>query len=120
MMGGQIVWVDIPVKDLKRATSFYENVLDTFLEPIPGMNAAVFKHSDNDVSGCLVEDKGFKPSEHGPLVYLNTDNRLDEAIALVSQHGGKVIEARHAIGPYGFRSIVLDSEGNKVALYSKK
>ena len=31
---------------------------------------------------------------------------------------GKVIKPKHPIGPYGHRAIILDSEGNRVALHS--
>jgi predicted enzyme related to lactoylglutathione lyase len=36
----------------------------------------------------------------------------------VAPNGGKVVQAKHAIGPFGFRAIIVDSEGNRVALYS--
>jgi predicted enzyme related to lactoylglutathione lyase len=29
-----------------------------------------------------------------------------------------VLQGKHQIGEYGFRAIVLDSEGNKIALHS--
>jgi predicted enzyme related to lactoylglutathione lyase len=29
-----------------------------------------------------------------------------------------VLEPTHGIGPHGFRAIVLDSEGNRIALHS--
>ena len=57
-------------------------------------------------------------SAHGPLLYLSCQGRLDEAIAAVAPHGGKVLQARHPIGPYGFRAVVLDSEVNRIALHS--
>jgi len=43
---------------------------------------------------------------------------LDDAIAAVVPNGGKIIESKHPIGPFGFRAIVIDSEGNRVALHS--
>ena len=46
------------------------------------------------------------------------DGRLDDAIAAVTANGGNVLQAKHAIGPYGFRAILLDTEGNRVALHS--
>ncbi len=36
----------------------------------------------------------------------------------IEKSGGKVLEHKHPIGPHGFRAIVLDSEGNRIALYS--
>jgi len=29
-----------------------------------------------------------------------------------------VLQPKHPIGPYGFRAVVLDSEGNRIALHS--
>jgi predicted enzyme related to lactoylglutathione lyase len=51
-------------------------------------------------------------------MYLNAQGRLDEAVAAVAPNGGKVLKPKHNIGPYGFRAIVLDSEGNRIALHS--
>ena len=53
------------------------------------------------------------------LLYFNCEGRLDEAIAVVEPNGGKVLEQKHQIGPYGFRAVVLDSEGNRIALHSR-
>jgi predicted enzyme related to lactoylglutathione lyase len=36
----------------------------------------------------------------------------------VVPHGGTVLNPSHAIGTHGFRAIILDSEGNRVALHS--
>ena len=32
---------------------------------------------------------------------------------------GKVLESKHQIGPHGFRTVILDSEGNRLALHSR-
>jgi predicted enzyme related to lactoylglutathione lyase len=53
------------------------------------------------------------------LLYFNCEGRLDQAIAAVEPNGGKIVQPRHQIGPYGFRAVVLDSEGNRIALHSK-
>jgi uncharacterized protein len=34
-------------------------------------------------------------------------------------NGGSVIQDTHPIGPHGFRAVVLDSEGNRIALHSE-
>jgi predicted enzyme related to lactoylglutathione lyase len=52
------------------------------------------------------------------LIYLNCEGRLDVAIAAVGLNGGKVIQYKHQIGEHGFRAIVLDTEGNRIALHS--
>ncbi len=120
-MANQIVWVDIPVLDLNRAMRFYSAVLGKPCEKqeFPGMAFALLPHADTDVSGCLFTMDNEKPSTTGPLIYLNAQGRLDEAIAVVEPNGGKVMIPKHQIGPHGFRAVIHDSEGNRIALHSR-
>lgn len=119
-MANQIVWVDIPVVDLDRAVRFYSAILGGAVQKqeYPGMTIGLLPGSDPDVTGCLHISDDDRPSDHGPLIYLNAQGRLDEAVAVVQPNGGKVLKPKHAIGPYGFRAVILDSEGNRVALHS--
>ncbi|HUE37286.1 MAG TPA: VOC family protein [Candidatus Acidoferrum sp.] len=118
-MFNAIVWCDIPVKDLDRALKFYSEVLgQTVLKQEFGqMKFGLLPHEGESVGGCLIAEG--KPAADGPMVYLNCDKRLDAAIGAVEKNGGKVLQAKHQIGPYGFRAIVQDSEGNRIALHSK-
>lgn len=114
----RMVWFDIPVKDLARAMAFYGAVLDWEVkQEFPGV--AVFSHDHSSVGGCLTEDKETQPTEHGALIYYSVSGRHEEAENLVARHGGKVLTPKHPIGPFGYRSIVLDSEGNRIALHSE-
>jgi predicted enzyme related to lactoylglutathione lyase len=119
-MADQVVWVDIPVLDLDRAIRFYSAVLGDAVrkQEYPGMTIGLLPGSDPDVTGCLFKSDEEKPCDRGLLVYLNAEGRLDEAIDAVEPLGGKVLKAKHPIGPYGFRAIILDSEGNRIALHS--
>ena len=120
-MANQLVWVDIPVTDLDRAIRFYSAILGAPVrkQEFPGMTIALLPGNDQDVSGCLYRSDSDRPSDHDPLLYFNCKGRLDEAIAAVVPGGGKILQAKHAIGPYGFRAIILDSEGNRMALHSE-
>ncbi|PRC94220.1 VOC family protein [Solimicrobium silvestre] len=120
-MSNQLVWVDIPVTDLDRAIKFYSAVLGSPVskEGGPGFIFGLFPHSDNDVGGCLyVPDADNAPSKVGPLIYLNAEGRLIDAVKAVAATGGKIIQDTHQIGPYGFRAVVLDTEGNRIALHA--
>jgi uncharacterized protein len=120
-MNHQIVWCDIPVTNLDRAVKFYSTILGQPVtrESMPGMTFGLLPHAQDSVSGCLVEMADKKPGADGPLIYLNCDGRLDIAIATVELNGGKILKAKHPIGPYGFRAVIQDSEGNHIALHSK-
>jgi uncharacterized protein len=119
-MHNKIVWVDIPVAKLDRAIRFYSAVMGTQIEKTeyPGMSLGLLPHKDGEAAGCLYASDKVKPSADGPLVYLNVHGRLDEAVEAVEPSGGKILEPKEAIGPFGFRAIVLDSEGNRIALHS--
>jgi predicted enzyme related to lactoylglutathione lyase len=120
-MSNRFVWVDIPVLNLERAMAFYSKVLGAPVtkEGGPGFVFGLLPHTGNDVGGCLYspgEDN--TPSRTGPLVYLNAEGRLAQAVAAVATTGGQIIQAVHQIGPHGYRAIVIDSEGNRLALHA--
>jgi predicted enzyme related to lactoylglutathione lyase len=119
-MPNQVVWFDVPVLDLDRAIRFYSAVLGAPVtkESMPGMSIGMLPHEKETVGGCLHQADDNQPSNHGPLLYLNAQGRLDQAIAAVELNGGKVLQPKHSIGPYGSRAIILDSEGNRLALHS--
>ena len=114
-------WTDIPVTDLDRAVGFYSKVL---AEPVTLQEMGEYKfgllpHAMDGVSGCLAKGDDNKPSRTGPLIYLSVTGRLDDAAKLVGENGGEVLKPKHQIGPYGYRAIIVDSEGNRIALHSE-
>jgi predicted enzyme related to lactoylglutathione lyase len=117
-------WADVPVTDLGRAIRFYSAVLGSPVkkESAFGMEFGLLPHYESNVSGCLVDGKMTEnqPSQNGPMVYFSVEGRLDDAITQVREHGGKILQEKQQIGPHGFRAIILDSEGNRVALHSQK
>jgi len=119
-MHNNMVWVDIPVLDLDRAIAFYAAVLG---RPVskqggPGFSFGLFTHEGEEVGGCLVQTPDNSPAAHGPLIYLNAHGRIDAALQAALAQGGRVLDEVHQIGPNGFRAVLLDSEGNRIALHS--
>lgn len=119
-MRSSIVWFDIPVRDLDRAVRFYSAVLARPMqqEQAPGMAVALFPHEEGEPAGCLFRSTDDPPSGHGPLLYFDCSGRLDQALEAAQAHGGAVLEPKQPSGSYGYRAIVRDSEGNRVALHS--
>ncbi|MBI3411630.1 MAG: VOC family protein [Planctomycetes bacterium] len=115
-----VCWADIPVLDLDRAIRFYSTVLGAKVakESGPGFQFGLLPHSQNNASGCLCQTADNRPSEQGPLVYLSVEGRLDDAIKAARTSGGRIIQDKHPIGPHGHRAVIVDTEGNRVALHS--
>jgi predicted enzyme related to lactoylglutathione lyase len=120
-----LCWTDIPVGDLERAIKFYSAVLGRKVDKISeqGFEYGLLPHEEQNASGCLcvgADSVGSKnqPSRTGPLIYLSVEGRLDDAIKGVSSNGGKILQEKHQIGPHGFRTVIVDSEGNRIALHS--
>jgi hypothetical protein len=122
MAQNTICWADIPVTNLDRAIKFYSKVLGSEVkkEAFGDMHFGLLPHYENNVAGCLIVGKGFEPSQTGPTLYFSVEGRLDDAIVQTREQGGKVLQEKHQIGPHGFRAIVVDSEGNRIALHSTK
>lgn len=115
----RIVWADIPVADLDRAVRFYAAVLGlpVHRQEFNGQAFAVLDHHDGN-GACLIVDPDAVAPSKGPLIYLNVAGRLRAATAAVVPHGGEVVQDVHPIGPHGFRSLIADSEGNRLALHA--
>jgi len=113
------VWFDIPIADLDRAITFYQAVLAIKVDKaeMDGVSFGVLEHSEGN-GGCLVPKADEVIGDRGLLLYLNTEGRIQAAVSAVSANGGKVLEPVHSIGPHGFRAIIHDSEGNRLALHS--
>lgn len=113
------VWFDIPTSDLDRAAEFYGAVLNIKIhrQEDDGVSYCVFDHQGGN-SGCLMLAPEEISSSAGVLLYLNVSGRIRDAVSQVESHGGKVIQRIHSIGRHGYRAVVLDSEGNRIALHS--
>jgi uncharacterized protein len=115
------VWCDIPVANLDRASAFYAATLAIGVDKVEMENFTfcVFHH-DAGNGGCLIPNEAGISGSAGILLYMNVDGRIRDAVVQVGKMGGKIVEPVHSIGPHGFRAIVLDSEGNRIALHSSR
>lgn len=120
MSNNVICWADIPVRDLDRAISFYTAVLGKPVtkETHEGYEFALLPHPHDGVSGSLAVGNENEPSLKGPVIYLNVTGRLDAAVEAVVENGGRVLESKHQIGPWGFAATIVDTEGNRLGLHS--
>lgn len=120
-----VVWFEIYTDDLARARAFYETVLGVTLEPLPmpgGMDGfqmlafpANMEHPG--AGGTLCKMEGMSPGVGGTLVYFGSADCAIEA-GRVEAAGGKLHQAKMAIGEYGNIALAFDTEGNMFGLHS--
>lgn len=127
MKNNAVGWFEIPVNNMERAVKFYEKVLDLKMERhmMGPLNMAWFPWQENGLGspGSLVKHPDFYvPSVDGVLIYLTAHSGdLSNELARVNAAGGKVIQTKTQISEeYGYMALILDTEGNRVALHSRK
>lgn len=122
-MNHMVTWSEIPVVDLDRAKNFYREVLGVEFkqEEMCGFQYAMFETEEEAVSGALVLGEGYKPSAEGSIIYLNGGKDLSEALSRITRMGKQVVLPKTAIndGEHGYFAHFIDSEGNRVGLYSQ-
>ena len=117
-------WFEIPVADLDRAQKFYEMIFGISMIPadFPKIRMRMFPLQDmSGVGGALCDSGGFhRPSEtDGPLIYLNANPDVQQVLDKVEAAGGKILVPKTEISPeYGHMAVMIDSEGNRIALHS--
>ena len=123
MAHNAIGWFEIYVQDMARARRFYETVLGRGLEKLEagGLEMWSFKGEMEapGAAGALVHMPGFPSGGNSTLVYFVCDDCAVEE-ARVAKAGGRVEKPKFSIGPYGFVSLVYDTEGNMFGLHSMK
>jgi uncharacterized protein len=124
-LSNAIGWFDIPVLDMQRAIAFYSTILEVELQRLTfpnGLQISVFPVEEGTVSGALSFYPGqYKPSKEGSLVYLNGNPDLQAILDKVENSGGKILMPKSLISEHwGHMALLEDTEGNRVALHSKK
>jgi predicted enzyme related to lactoylglutathione lyase len=127
MQRNMVGWFEVPVADMERAIKFYETVLGITLsrhlmgpldmawfpwdEKAPGARGSLVRHAEH-----------YKPSTDGILIYFSSiTGDLADELARVEPAGGKVLMPKTQIAPdIGFMALFVDTEGNRIALHSRK
>jgi uncharacterized protein len=124
-MQNAISWFEIPTTDINRAQQFYETIFGISLMPMdmPNIKMRMFPLDDmmTQVGGALVDSGGFHKASatDGPLIYLNANPDVQYVLDKVVAAGGSIMVPKTEISPdYGFMAVLMDTEGNRIALHS--
>ncbi len=121
-----VSWFEIPVLDMDRAKVFYEKVfeidikLQYFGKTIMGWFPTPQNEKAHGANGSLVYNPEFyTPTANGALVYFSSAEITSE-LGRVEFAGGIVLQGKTLISEeIGYMALILDTEGNRIALYSK-
>ena len=117
-----VVYFEIPVIDMDRATKFYSTVFnfkfDTTIIDNNEMALFPFIQENSGISGALAKGEIYKPTKDGVLIYFNTAN-MDETLRLANANGGQILYPKTDNG-IGLVAEFEDTEGNRIALYQSK
>lgn len=117
-----VVYFEIPVSDLERAIAFYQAVfMVEFERAVVDNNEMAFFPMDETsggISGALVKGEVYIPTINGVIVYFRTDS-IEETLERAIELGCEVLYPKTSVGKLGHVAEFKDSEGNRIALYSK-
>ncbi|MGB5667600.1 MAG: VOC family protein [Maribacter sp.] len=116
-----VSWFEIPAIDFQQAVNFYNHIFGITMEQnITEVSAMAFFPVTTGIGGSVIAGQGYEPSDCGPLIYLNAGKDLNNVLNKVEEAGGRVVMAKTLISEeMGYFAIFIDSQGNKLALYSK-
>jgi len=120
-------WFEIPVSDMERTIKFYEAVFAFKLSRnrLGPLDMAWFPWVQGGMgaSGSLVYLKdAYRPSQDGVVVYFTAFSGDAAAeLSRVEAAGGKILQPKKLISEeIGDMGLFLDSEGNRIAVHSRK
>ena len=120
-----LVWFELPVADLDRATEFYETVFGAKLatdERFPGIAMFPRRHESAATGALAVTHDPIiegSPSTDGAVIYLNCDGELDAVLKRAKAAGGKLLqEVAQLPGDMGWIAQFRDLDGNRVGLHA--
>ena len=122
-MKNLVAFFEIPATDFERAVKFYETVLGVQLYAMDcdTEKMACFPEEDGQCPGAISWSKDFYPSKDGVLIHFQVEN-METATKTIEKAGGTITLPKTKIEAEGrgFFSLFIDSEGNRVGLYSNE
>lgn len=117
-----VSWFEIPAYNHYRSVAFYNYIYGIQMTSVELNGFAMgFFPAESGIGGAIVTGPGCVPSEIGPLLYLNGGEDLNNVLSKVNEAGGRVIMEKTFLSESaGYFAMFIDSEGNRLALHSKK
>jgi predicted enzyme related to lactoylglutathione lyase len=123
-MKNPVAFFEIPAADFRRAVKFYESVLGVSLDAVCDCETekmAFFPAGNDLYPGAVSWAENFRPSKDGVLIYFQVEN-MEKTLTAIERNSGKITRTKTKIEAEGrgYFALFIDSEGNRVGLYSDK
>ena len=121
-MKNLVAFFEIPAENFERAVKFYETVLGVQLSAVCDCETEKMAFfPENGLPGAVSWTKDFCPSKDGVLIHFQVDD-MENVMDTIEKNGGKIVRQKTKIEAdgWGYFALFIDSEGNRVGLYSDK
>ena len=114
MAAGQISHIEFPADDPDRARRFYSAVAGWEFGEMEGFPDYWLFRSGEGTGGAI----GRRGVSVGEVIrnYIEVAS-IDAALEAATRHGGTVVTGRTEVPGQGWYAVLLDSEGNEIALW---
>ena len=117
-MPNPFVWVELHTGDSEKAKSFYSDLLDWKLQPMPGgAPYSIINSGDAGIGGITSQPTEANAKPHW-LTYIGVDD-LDAATARAKELGAKINEENVPVPGMGRFTVIVDPTGAEVALWEQ-
>ena len=114
---------EIPAADFKRAIEFYELIFQVKFKTFESKTEKMaFFPDECNIMGSISYSKDFSPSNQGVLITFEATKDLNTVLDKIKTSGGKIVKPKTKIEAenMGYFALFLDSEGNRIGLYSEE
>lgn len=106
--------VEIPIKDMEKQKTFYEDVMGWTVGTMPGFDDSKFRFWTND------HQRSARGALNGeikiPVPYV-TSKDMDDLLERIVKAGGQVSQPKTPVQEFGFTALFKDPEGNELGIW---
>ena len=125
MESNMVGWFEIPVTDMDRAKKFYDILFEVDIQVVDFHGTMMgwfpWVEGKSGAAGSLVKNEAYRPSEtEGVVIYFSCED-VNIQLGRVESAGGKIVQPKKLIADdIGYMGVIVDTEGNRIALHSRK
>ncbi|MCP4704073.1 MAG: VOC family protein [candidate division Zixibacteria bacterium] len=109
--------IEIPSKDIEKASIFYNAVFGWETQMIPEMEYAMYK-TPSGIGGGFNKHLEIN-AKGGVVLYIEVES-IETTLSAIDKNGGKTVQGKTEISPeMGYFALFADAEGNSLGIWAK-